>query len=73
MQISSNTKDVKISKIGTTSTTTPKNTRKKITQHTYRIALREANKLYQQLKMERSVTIKVPKRLKPASYVKLKV
>lgn len=39
---------------------------------TYRKALKEANKLHQQLKIERSVS-KDPKGLKPPPYVKLKV
>jgi len=39
---------------------------------TYRIALKEANKLHQQLKVQRSIT-KEPKGLKPPPYVKLKV
>ncbi|EZA60650.1 putative histone-lysine N-methyltransferase NSD2 [Ooceraea biroi] len=38
----------------------------------FRIALKEANKLHQQLKEQRSIT-KEPKRLKPPPYVKLKV
>lgn len=38
----------------------------------YRVALQEANRIHQQLKVERSVT-KELKGLKPPPYVKLKV
>jgi len=46
--------------------------KKTVMDDTYRIALKEASKLHQQLKVQRSVT-KEPKGLKPPPYVKLKV